>query len=295
MAAGIVAGASSIDLPLTERARSRNNPNADVGPILRNPGGIMRRFALILLIVFFATASFAVADFAAEKAKGDALWPSRDNQAKLTKALVAYEAALAENPDDEALLVRLGTAHYWHGNNMAKGDSEARKAAYQKGMDHSQHACDLNPKSVGGNFWFAVNQASFGRERGLIKSTSYLPEIKRRMKIVEQLDKFYYYGGPQRFMARIITKSPGFLRSKFGGPIEDAEKSLKEAIAKYPDFTLTHLYLAEVYMEMKKPEAAKVEIQRVLDTPENAMPEFAAENRRDKKKAKALMSKHFGG
>jgi len=66
---------------------------------------------------------------------------------------------------------------------------------------------------------------------------------------------------------------------------------LKEAIAKYPNFTLTYLFLADVYKDMKQHDKARAALEKVLTIPQNAMPGFAPENRRDKKIAKARLAK----
>lgn len=247
----------------------------------------------VVFILVFASSAFAQ-DFASEKAKGDKYWPNRDNQSSLVQAIAAYETALSLKPSDEDLLVRLSLAYYWKGNNMSTSDKDGRKASYTKGMEYAQKACDANQKSVGGNFWYATNKASYGREQGIVKSASYLTELKARMKIVMDQDKFYFWGGPQRFFARIIYKAPGFLRKSVGGTLEQAESMLKEAIAHEKNFFMSHLFLAQVYLEMGKKDLAKQELQFILDTSTQINPAFAAANRRDKKVAVALMKKEFG-
>lgn len=250
---------------------------------------------LLMLFAMLFAVNAAAQDASALVEQGDQHFQQRDNPATLNKAIAAYEKALAQTPDDEALRVKLAIAYYWKGNNMPASAKNDRMAAYQKGMDCAQKILAAKPQSVGGNFWYATNKACHGRERGIVKSASYLPELKKHMAIVEKQDRFYYNGGPQRFYARIITRAPGFLRKSFGYDLKEAEKMLKAAIVKHPNFSMTHLYLADVYIELDQKEDAKKELQYVLDMQVNVVPRFAPEVRRDKKLAAQRMEKHFGG
>ena len=251
---------------------------------------------LVLAMLLLLGVHAAAQDAAALKAQGDQGWAQRDNQTALLQAIDAYEKALALSPNDEDLLVRLSNAYYWKGNNLLPQSKKAeRMEAYTQGMDYAQKICDSKADSPGGNFWFATNKASIGREKGIVKSASYLPELRKRMEIVEKQEPFYFNGGPQRFYSRIITKAPGFLRKSFNYSLEDAEKMLKEAVAKYPNHTMNDLYLGDVYVEMKKPDLARQHYQKVLDTPFAANPNYAPDMRRDKKIAKKRLAELSGG
>ena len=69
---------------------------------------------------------------------------------------------------------------------------------------------------------------------------------------------------------------------------------LKEAIDHSPNFPLSHIYLADIYMEMKNRNLAKKELEFILNLNENDMPGFEPEIRRDKHRAKTRMKKYFG-
>ena len=75
----------------------------------------------------------------------------------------------------------------------------------------------------------------------------------------------------------------------------DHENLLKEAIKMEYNFGMSHLYLGDIYMIMKKPELARKEYQIVLEISEDSLPEYSAELRRDKKAAIAALKKHFIG
>jgi len=244
---------------------------------------------ILMLVIIFSAGLAGADDFVSLKAEGDRFWAERDSQPSLLQAIHFYTSALQINPDDKDLLVRLSIAYYWKGINIKEEKKEERKKAFIEGQKFAQKLCELNPDSIEGNFWFAVNRALYGGEIGVMKSAFMLPDIKKRMKIVMDREKFYYHGGPQRLLARIDYETPGFLR----GSLEKAEAMLKEAIQESPNFSLSHIYLADIYMTMKKPDLARKELQFVLELSEDSMPEYKPEIRRDKRRATARMKKYF--
>ena len=245
---------------------------------------------ILMLVMIFSFNLAGASDFRALKASGDRFWAERDSLPSLLEAIHFYARALQIAPNDKDLLVRLSIAYYWKGISIQEDKKEERKRAFTMGQTYAQKLCELNPDSVEGNFWFAVNMASYGGEVGVMKSAFMLPDIKKRMEIVMDRERFYYHGGPQRLLARIDYETPGLFR----GSLENAVQMLKEAIQVSPNFTLSHIYLADIYMEMKKPDLARKELQFVLDISDDALPEYEPDIRKDKRTARVLMKKYFG-
>ncbi len=75
--------------------------------------------------------------------------------------------------------------------------------------------------------------------------------------------------------------------------MKDAETFLNEAIAVHPNFTLSRVFLADIYWKMKKKEQCKTELMKVLEIPEDSLPRYSLENRRDKLHAKKLLLEYF--
>lgn len=250
-----------------------------------------------LISTWFLLLTFAVpaigGGFAALKNEGDRHWEKRDDQAFLLKAIEFYSKALELSPENEGLLTRLSIACYWKGDGFSKKEKKKRKEAYITGVGYAKTLCALNSNSVEGNFWIATNRASYGREVGFLRSAFLLPELNRRMKIVMDQERHYYHGGPQRLMARVIYHAPGFFRGGAVGTLEDAERMLKEAIQAEPNFTLSRLFLADIYWKMKKPDLARQALERVLAVAEGALPDFEADNRKDKEEARERLKEYF--
>ncbi len=243
----------------------------------------------LCLISFTAFAEGKPPDLLREEA--DRLWTKRDEKSILQECIEKYTKELEHSPKDEGLLTRLAIGYYWKGNHLkGKAYKSERMDAYQAGKSYAAVLCELDPRSVPGNFWHATNNSSFCREKGFFKSTMNISDIRKRIDLVLEEDKFYYDGGPQRLLARIIHHTPKLGRS-ITGSLKDAEEYLKQAISRYPDFTLTHLFLADLYWKMKKKDRCRAELITVLKIPESSP--YEPENRRDKKDAKARLLEYF--
>lgn len=226
---------------------------------------------------------------------GDSLWTNRDKQPSLLQAIELYEKALSQKPGDEFLLTRLVRAYYWKGMNLSDKNKAERMKAFQTGMDYGKRLFAINPNSVAGNFWHASNMARYGADRGILKSLSYLTELKERVQFVMENDRLYFHGAAHRFFAKLSESVPGLLRKSLTGySLNDAEKLLKESIEIENNFGMTHVFLGDLYMVMKKKDLAKKEYENALKISEDSLPECAAEIRRDKKLAEAALKKYFG-
>ncbi len=225
--------------------------------------------------------------------KAGQLWVKRDDKASLMECLSIYKKVLDNDPKNEELLTKLAIGYYWKGNHLkGKDNKSARMEAFSTGISHATKLCELDPRSVPGNFWHATNNASLCNEKGFFKSTVNFPNIRKRIDLVLKKDKFYYDGGPGRLKARIIYFAPKLGRSMTGS-LKDAEAFLIEAITVHPDFTLSHLFLADLYWKMKKKEQCRAELMKVLEIPEMSLPRYSAENRRDKIDAQKRLMEYF--
>jgi len=255
----------------------------------------MKKFLVTCFMVFLIPGlAFGGDQFSKLKATGDAVWGKRDNLDQLKKCIDAYEKALQIKPDNQEILSRLSIGYYWLGNLHPDDDfKKFRKESYQKGMNYAKSLTKINPKSAPGIFWDATNNASYCKEKGFLKSAMNVGEIKDQVDQVIEIDKYYYRGGPQRLLARIYWGTPRFFRKR-GEGLKDGANLLNDALSKYPNFTLTYIFLGDIYWKMGEKEKAKQTFEKVFSIPQNAIPEFSAENRRDRKTAKKKLREYFG-
>jgi tetratricopeptide (TPR) repeat protein len=248
----------------------------------------------LCVLAFLCGPSFSEEKFADLKATGDINWKERDNITKLKICLQAYEKAIKIKPNDQEILERLSIGYYWFGNlQPGKKNKQIRMDVYQKGMDYAKKLTDINPRSAAGIFWNATNNASYCKERGFTKSALNIGSIKEQAKQVIEIERYYYRGGPQRLLARIYWGTPWLLR-KSGESLEDGANLIKDVLSKYPNFTLSYIFLGDIYWEMSEKKLSRQTFEKVFTIPENALPEFMPENRRDRQTAKEKLKEYFG-
>ena len=210
----------------------------------------------------------------------DQLYSQRADSVKSGEAATCYEEAFAKSPKEE-IAVRLGKTYYWLGAHAA---TDKQIKLFQKGIDWSKKAIEINPKNAGGYFWLGVNNSKYGEARGILKSLFLVGPIIDSMQQVIAIDPGYEYGGAYRVLGRVYFKLPRFAGGGTNKSIENLIKSLEYA----PNISTTHLFLAESYMAQKDYQRAQQELNLILNTP--AIPGLEPEFNADKKEAKRLLA-----
>jgi tetratricopeptide (TPR) repeat protein len=234
-------------------------------------------------ILFITSTNFVVAQPASTAyqtvIKGDDSYKQRADLSKCREAIVLYEQAFSAYPNEE-IAVRLAKACYWLGSHSPEKD---RIEIFQKGIDWSKTAIEINPKQAGGYFWLGVNDAKYGEARGILKSLFLVGPIKDAMHQVISIDPGYEYGGAYRVLGRMYFKLPRFV----GGGMDKAFSNLKKSLEYAPNITTTHLFLAEVYMAQNDYMLAQQELNVILNT--SPIPGLEPEMQQDKASARLLM------
>jgi tetratricopeptide (TPR) repeat protein len=211
--------------------------------------------------------------------KCDQLYSQRTDSIKSEEAATCYEEAFAKSPKEE-IAVRLGKTYYWLGAHTSK---DKQIELFQKGIDWSKKAIEINPKNAGGYFWLGVNNSKYGEARGILKSLFLVGPIIDSMQQVVAIDPGYEYGGAYRVLGRVYFKLPRFA----GGGINRSIENLKKSLEYAPNISTTHLFLAESYMAKKEYQLAQQELNIILSTP--AMPGLEPEFNADKEEARRLL------
>jgi hypothetical protein len=120
---------------------------------------------------------------------------------------------------------------------------------------------------------------SFGLRAGL----RYRGDIKRELETVLRLDPGFQAGSADRALGRWYDKVPGL----FGGSTTRAEQHLRASLAYDPNSTVTHFFLAELYLDEGRKADARAALQKVLEAPVN--PEWAPEDTEYKARARARL------
>lgn len=174
--------------------------------------------------------------------------------------LKQYKAYVDKNPKD--MLARELYAQLAFANWRLENKDNRRRIAYAKLMlDNAKKMVELEPNNAAGYHWQGAAYGMIGLTRGVLNSLQLVPELKKNFERSIELDPNYLGGSALVQMARVYTMLPGFPVS-----IGDKEKAIKNLIqAKQisPGFSLTYLYLADLYWHFGKTKEALAELDEI--------------------------------
>jgi tetratricopeptide (TPR) repeat protein len=171
---------------------------------------------------------------------------------------------------------------YWQGE---VSPAAARLELYDEGIEYGKTGVAINEDSLASNFWLAVNYGLYAKERGIKQGIQLIDPIERHLKKSEELDPSYFYGAPPRALGRFYHQLPGWPFSR--GDVKKALGYLEQALEFGPTFYLNHIYIADIYISLKKTDKARQHLQWVIKAP--LARHHPQEDSRDKEIAKEML------
>jgi hypothetical protein len=210
----------------------------------------------------------------------DALYANRSDLASARRAALGWNAAVERDPRDFESAWKLARADYWLGSHA---NAAERRSFLEQGIEAGRKAATLEPGRPEGHFWTAANMGSLAESYGLRAGLKYRKPIKEELETVLAIDPAFQAGSADRALGRWYFKVPGL----FGGSNKSAEAHLRASLVHDPHSTVTHFFLAELFIDEHRTGEARAELQLVVDAPFNA--EWAPEDRDYKARALALL------
>lgn len=122
--------------------------------------------------------------------------------------------------------------------------------AFTNGVNTAKKAIEIAPENPDTHFFYVANLASLGDAKGVFNSLFMLPEIRRELDLILELDPNHPYGLAMN--GALYSYLPGIL----GGDTEIADLYIRRAIKLDPHMSSAKLYLARNLMKQKKNEEA---------------------------------------
>jgi len=210
----------------------------------------------------------------------DALYADRENLASVTQAVALWAAVAHEAPAFEPAW-KLARAYYWLGVHGAESD---RRHYLDLGITAAGQAVRLSPDRPEGHFWQAANMGALAEDFGLRAGLKYRTPIREALERVLRIDPAFMEGGADRALGRWYFDVP----SLFGGSNAKAEEHLRASLRYNEQSTVSHYFLAELFLDENRKTEARAELQRVLDAPLTT--DWAPEDRDYKRKASTLLA-----
>lgn len=248
-------------------------------------------------------------------AQGDEAWKKRDEEASLTRAIQAWEKAVAQNPGDAATLAKLSHAYYFladaHYRKLGAGSpqyldtfekgvaagerslaagSSAFKEHVVKGGGVEEGTKLVGPEGMEAMYWYASSLGKWARAKGFATTVGNKDKIKAVMTRVLELDPKgeFFHGAVHRYFGAFYAVAPGFA----GGDMEKSKDHFEKSLAASPRYPGTKVLMADVYA-VKKQDRALFDklLDEVLALPEDSIPGLEPEVRVEKEKARELKDK----
>ena len=240
----------------------------------------------IFLLMSAALAAGAQQDSTKLLEEARKAYAERSSPPKAKAAADLFAKAAQADPKSYEARWEGAKACYFYGNFTRETASDSEKMTlFQDGIDRAKAAVAINPKGVEGHFWLGVLYGVYGEAKGIFKSLSLVPDIKKEMQACLELDPAVEGHGPDRVLGRMFYKLPGFK----GGDNQKSIEHLVRSMEGSPTNALTRLYLAETYKAEGMKEKAVEQLKVVVDmTPD---PRWAPEHPYIKPQAEALLKK----
>ncbi|MBI2930833.1 MAG: tetratricopeptide repeat protein [Planctomycetes bacterium] len=213
---------------------------------------------------------------------GDDAYTKRDQQDQAAKAVESFKMAIALDEACVEAYWKIARTYYWLGSR----EQESAKAAplYREGIDYGKIAISIDENCIEAHFWLAVMYGLFGQAKGILQSLDLVDPMKAELEWVLKKDEKFMMAGPHRVLGRLYFKLPSFK----GGDREKAKQHLRRAIELAPQNLLNYYYLAEVHYNEGDFKAAKENLLKLLEQPDD--PNWLPECRQQREDAKRLLA-----
>lgn len=178
------------------------------------------------------------------------------------------EAVIKEQPNNIEALNFLSRVWLTYGYAKAR-TKEERIFAFGNGVEAAKKGLEIAPDNPDTHFFYVANLASLGDAKGVFNSLFMLPEIRRELETILELDPNHPYGLAMN--GALYSYLPGIL----GGDTIMADIYIRRALRLDPHMSSAKLYLARNLMKQKKyDEAVEVLISLVNDKEPSFYPDW---------------------
>jgi hypothetical protein len=245
-------------------------------------------------------------------AQGDQAWAARDDAAQVRAAITAWEQATELDGNDADTWVKISHAYYFLADGHLRfTDEAAMNDVYQSSIRAAERALRVlspefaqqmtsgqrvdqavavidNANAVPALYWRAAALGKWAQGQGFATVLSFKDEIRAVMTRCMELDRPYFYAGPDRYFGAFFAIAPTYA----GGDLERSRQHFEESIRQHPNYFGTRVLYAENYaVKSQNRQLFEENLRFVIDGDPESMPDAAPENRVEQRKARALMER----
>jgi hypothetical protein len=249
---------------------------------------------------------------------GDAAFAQRADRAQLELAVAKYEEAVKLKDDDWQTYAKLARACYALADQWLFFEKDKNPqlflATYEKGLNYAQRGMAalspeveqrlaagvdlkdavqlLDKQAIELLYWHATNLGRWANAQDITVVLNYKERIYNIMEMVLRFDPNFFYGAADRYFGAYYSIAPSFA----GGNLDESWNHFQASLKIAPNYASTYILIAEFLAPKKQDEKMFDEnIQKVLDMPDDVIPEMVAETKAEKKKAELLKKRKADG
>ena len=232
-------------------------------------------------------------DFETLVKKGDEYFEKRDRIESCLKAIKFYQKATRLKPEDNEIRLKLARLTHWTAGELGLEtmDKNQRVEIFKIGAKACEEILAREPRNPYAHFWRMWNLAGETIAEGIFRGGYSFKEAIVGTIFAGNGDLDYFYGGIYRYWARVIYEIPGLLGRFFHFTPRDSVWLYQQALKVEPNFLMTRFWLAETYLKMKQKDKAIKELEYIVKTPSDILPEVEIENRFYQEQARKLLEK----
>ncbi len=247
------------------------------------PGAISRVFVLFSFVSSAGThPPVLLVDERVREA--DDYYLGRANLENVRRGLQSLRQAVAQNPRDFEAWWRIAKFTCY----VAQHTSEPEKSKLlEEGIEAGKKAIGLESRRPEAHFWLGADYGLSVEDKSVLKGLLLVDTIRKEIQTSAQLDPDYEQGAAVRTLARIYYRAPFFK----GGDKRRAIELLEGCLKRFPENSLTMLYLADSYVAVRRREQARELLEKILKLCPD--PQYGPELAENQDEARARLAKSF--
>ncbi len=227
------------------------------------------KLILVFFIFLFAISEFAYSNEIKDVAKvqpqkeptiedaREVLATYHKNRLNINRSMEITNEVLERDPNNVDALIFLSRVWLTRGY-VGERTKEARISSFETGKEIAERAIEISPDNPDAHFFYVANLALVGQTKGIFNSLFMLPEVKKRLDTLLELDPNHTYGlGMQGTLYY-------YLPSILGGDMKISEIYLRRALFNDPHLSSAKLYLAMNLKKQKRYDEAVQVLEEII-------------------------------
>lgn len=216
--------------------------------------------------------------------EADDYYVGRANPDNVRKGLALLRQSVAKNRKDFEAWWRISKFACY----LARHASGAQKTRLlDEEIEAGKKAVALEPDRAEGHFWLGAGYGLTAEMRGMFGGLRLVDPVRSEMEAVIRVGPDYEQAAGLRTLARVYYRAPFFK----GGDKRRSIELLEGCLKRFPDNSLTMLYLADSLMAVHRRDEARRQLENLLNLCPD--PLYGPELAENQEEARARLARYF--